>query len=76
MTKTLAKHGNSFAVVIDRPIMELLGMDPDEPVDITTDGRSLIVTPAKAAKSRSARMSEAIESANRKFAKAFRNLAK
>ena len=29
MVKTLTKHGNSYALVIDRAILELLQMDPE-----------------------------------------------
>lgn len=75
MTKTLTKHGNSFALVIDKPIMELLGIDPGKPVDMTTDGTSLIVTPRKNA-ARSARLVKAMAEANQKFGGAFRNLAR
>ena len=76
MTKTLTKHGNSFALVIDKPIMELLGIDPDKPVEVRTDGTSLIITPVVRRESRPARLAKAINTANTKFEKAFRNLAK
>lgn len=46
MVKTLTKHGNSLALVIDKPILELLKIDADTPLSITTDGKSLIVSPA------------------------------
>ena len=46
MLKKLTKHGNSLALVIDRPILELLNIDTDTPLDISTDGRRLIVAPA------------------------------
>ncbi len=39
MLKKLTKHGNSLALVIDRPILELLNIDPDTPLDVSTDGR-------------------------------------
>jgi antitoxin component of MazEF toxin-antitoxin module len=45
MTKKLARVGNSTALVIDKPIMELLGIRPDDTVSLVTDGISLIVTP-------------------------------
>lgn len=76
MTKTLARHGNSYAVVIDRPIMDLLKFDPDKAVEVTTDGKSLIVTPVDSGVPRSARLAAAIERANKKFGRAFKNLAK
>jgi antitoxin MazE len=45
MTKKLARLGNSVGIVIDKPILELLGIDPDGEVDITTDGERLVITP-------------------------------
>lgn len=47
MLKTLARHGNSMALVIEKPILELIGAQPETLFDITTDGKSLIVTPVK-----------------------------
>ena len=46
MVKTLTKHGNSLALIIDKPILELLNIDADTPLSITTDGKNLIVAPA------------------------------
>ena len=46
MIKNLVKHGNSWALVIDRPILELLNMDPETPVEISTDGQQLTVRSA------------------------------
>jgi antitoxin component of MazEF toxin-antitoxin module len=34
----LTRHGNSLALIIDRPILELLKIDPDTELDISTDG--------------------------------------
>ena len=45
LTKKLSKHGNSLALVIDRSILELLGIDERTPLDISTDGRALVVAP-------------------------------
>jgi antitoxin component of MazEF toxin-antitoxin module len=45
MVKTLTKHGNSFALVIEKPIMELLHIQPDTPLEISTDGQSLLIRP-------------------------------
>ena len=38
MIKRLTRHGNSLALVIDRAILELLKVDPDTPLELTTDG--------------------------------------
>ena len=45
MIKTLTKHGNSLALVIDRPILELLNIQPNTPISISTDGKTLILSP-------------------------------
>ena len=42
---TLTAHGNSAALIIDKPILELLGMDMSTPLKIVTDGRNLIISP-------------------------------
>ncbi len=46
MKKTLTKHGNSYALIIDKPIMDLLRIQPDTQLEIETDGTALIVRPA------------------------------
>jgi antitoxin component of MazEF toxin-antitoxin module len=46
MIKTLVRHGNSLALVIDKPILDLLKIDANTPLEISTDGKGLTVTPA------------------------------
>lgn len=45
MRKTLTTIGNSLGLIIDRPILELLHIDKDTPLEIETDGKSLIIRP-------------------------------
>ena len=45
MIKKLTAHGNSAALVIDKPIMELLHITIDTSLDISTDGKILILSP-------------------------------
>ncbi len=45
MIKTLTSHGNSAALIIDKAILELLDISMSTPLKITTDGKSLIVSP-------------------------------
>ena len=49
MLKKLVRHGNSRALIIDKPILELIGATVDSEFSITTDGRSLTITPVKSA---------------------------
>ena len=46
MTKKLVQHGNSAALIIDKPILDLLNVGMETPLEITTDGRSIVISPA------------------------------
>lgn len=45
MTKKLMKVGNTQAIVIDKPIMDLLGITMETELEIRTDGRGLFIQP-------------------------------
>ena len=66
MRKKLTKHGNSWALVIDKPILELLKIDPESVLEVTTDGRTLMVSPAESAL-RKAKFTSALKKTNKKF---------
>lgn len=74
MVKKLTRHGNSLALVIDRPILELLRIDPDTPLDVSTDGKQLIIAPAKPS-ARRGKFDTAQQWAHKRYAKAFKKLA-
>jgi hypothetical protein len=38
MTKKLIKHGNSAALVVDKALMDVLNINMDTPLEITTRG--------------------------------------
>ena len=74
MLKKLTKHGNSLALVIDRPILDLLKIDTDTALDISTDGKRLIIAPAQASERRK-RFDAAQEWAHKRYGEAFKKLA-
>lgn len=74
MLKKLTRHGNSLALVIDRPILDLLKIDPETPLDVSTDGKRLIIAPAEAS-ARRKKFDAAQESAHTRYGKAFKKLA-
>lgn len=78
MIKTLTKHGNSYALVIDKPILELLGIQPDSQLELRTDGRVLTISPvtAPAPKARAARIAAALDKVNARHGKTLKRLAK
>ncbi len=44
MIKTLQKVGNSKALILDKSVLEQLGVRDDDQVQLTVTGESLIVT--------------------------------
>ena len=74
MIKTLTKHGNSYAMVIDKPILELLGANPKTSFEILSDGRSLVLTPVRKAKDEK-KFNQAVAMVHQRFGKAMKKLA-
>lgn len=74
MIKTLIKHGNSLALVIDKPILEMLRVTPDTPLELTTNGDSLLVAPVRN-KARQKRLAASLEKVNRRHGDDLRRLA-
>ena len=74
MIKTLTKHGNSLALILDKPILELLNIDADTPISISTDGTVLTLSPVFDAK-RDEKLTKIRAKVNKKYETAFRKLA-
>lgn len=74
MIKRLTRHGNSLALVIDRGVLDLLKIDEETPISISTDGRSLVLTPVPDP-GRKERFRKAVKKVTRRYARAFRRLA-
>lgn len=74
MIKKLTKHGNSYALVIDRGIMDLLNINEKSALYVTTDGRSLIVSPANG-KKKQTQFEDAVEKSFKKFPRMYKKLA-
>ena len=76
LIKHLTKHGNSYALIIDKPILDLLNIDPSTPLQIETmDGKTLIITP-KRGEIREKAFQKGLSSINKKYSKALKKLAK
>lgn len=74
MIKTLTKHGNSLALIIDRPILDLLKIEADTPLNISTDGERLIIGAAEPS-ARRKKFEAAKAQSHREFGGAFKKLA-
>ncbi len=74
MLKTLIKHGNSLALVIDKPILEMLQISADTPLNITSNGDVLMVAPVRD-KKRQKRLRESLDKINRTYGEDLKKLA-
>ena len=74
MIKKLTKHGNSYAMVIDKPILELIQATADTPFEIISDGRSLVLTPVLDPEEEK-KFDSAVAMVHRRFGNAMKKLA-
>jgi antitoxin component of MazEF toxin-antitoxin module len=74
MLKTLTRHGNSLALVIDKGVLEILDIDDKTLLEISTDGTLLLISPVRGEK-RKRQFREAVEKVNLKYARALKRLA-
>ena len=74
MVKHLTAHGNSSALIIEKPVMELLNINNKTPLEITTDGKNLIISPVRNAR-REDQFKKALSKVNQRHAKTLKALA-
>ena len=74
MIKHLTHHGNSMALIVEKPILDLLRITPRTPLEINTDGRNLIISPVTD-KEREKKINAAMEKVHKRYAAAFKALA-
>ena len=48
MKKKLTRTGNSVALVLDKPLLDEVGMTEGSEVEISTDGDVIVATPVRA----------------------------
>lgn len=74
MIKRLTKHGNSLALVIDRSVLDLLEIDSDTPLSVTTDGKCLVISPVRDP-GRQKQFRAALAEGNRRYSRMLKRLA-
>ena len=73
MIKKLVSHGNSAAIIIDKPILEILGITTETPLEIVTDGKNLMIMPVDTAE-RKKKFKATLAKINRLHGKTLKNL--
>lgn len=74
MIKKLTTQGNSLALVIDRPILEATKITADTPLEISTNGDVIIVSPVRK-KTRTGRFRDSYQRVLARYGGVFKRLA-
>ena len=74
MIKRLTRTGNSVALVLDKPLLEELGLDENAEVEVSTNGQVIVITP-KRNSARDRKFRKAVDKVNRKYAGLFKRLS-
>jgi len=74
MIKKLTRTGNSIALVLDKPLLEGLGLDENAEVEVSTNGQVIVITPRRSS-ARDRRFRKAVDKINRKYAGLFKRLS-
>jgi len=75
MLKKLTRHGNSLALVLDKGVIELLNIDAETPLEISTDGSLLLITPVRDEKRRR-RFEDALDQTYARYCRNLKRLAR
>ena len=74
MLKKLTKTGNSLALVLDKPLLDRARINADTPLEVSTDGDVIVITPVRDAR-RTARLKRIVAEAHRQYGGVFKRLA-
>ena len=74
MVKKLTRTGNSVALVLDKKLLEATGLDAGSTVEVSTDGRVIVISPP-ADKRRSSKLDAILGKLDRRYGAVFKRLA-
>jgi antitoxin MazE len=74
MIKKLTRTGNSIALVLDKPLLEELGLEENAEVEVSTNGQVIVITP-KRSTARDRKFRKAVDKVNAKYAGLFKRLS-
>ena len=75
MITKLTRIGDDVVLVLEKPLLDHLGLDENSEVELSTDGRVLVISP-KRNPAREARLRNAMDEIDRKYAGVFERLSK
>ena len=74
MIKRLTRTGNSIALVLDKPLLEQLGIDETTELELSTNGDVLVITPVRDA-ARQRKLRKILEEMDDRYGGVFKRLA-
>ena len=74
MIKKLTRTGNSVALVLDKPLLEALGLNEDSEVEVSTNGQILVMTP-KRDSGRTRKLKRILDELDAEYGGVFKRLA-
>jgi hypothetical protein len=74
MIKTLTRHGDKYALEIEKPLLEMLGIGPEASFEVVTDGHCLVLTPLRNA-GEEKKFASALDMVHERFGRAMKRLA-
>jgi antitoxin component of MazEF toxin-antitoxin module len=73
MIKKLVQHGNSSAIIIDKPIMEMLNITNETTFELGTDGKNIILSPQNS--NQKVDVLKSLQKINKKYEHVLKDLA-
>ena len=75
MRKKLTRTGNRLALVLDKRLLDRVGIDADTALDVSTNGQIIVVSPVRDRR-HTAKLKRIVADAHAKYSGVFRRLAK
>ena len=74
MRKKLTRTGNSLALILDKQLLDRVGIDADTPLEVSTNGQVIVVSPVRDHR-RTGKLKKIVTEAHKRYGGVFRRLA-
>jgi antitoxin component of MazEF toxin-antitoxin module len=74
MRKKLTRTGNSLALVLDKQLLDRVGIDANTPIEVSTNGQVIVVSPVRDHR-RTGKLKKIVTEAHKRYGGVFRRLA-
>ena len=74
MRKKLTRTGNSLALVLDKQLLDRVGIDADTPIEVSTNGQVIVLSPVRDHR-RTGKLKKIVTEAHKRYGGVFQRLA-